>query len=258
MNNFKKIYTAKELKNNKMVTILSLPMEESIMVPVAQMIDLMKQDENVLFFSFNHDSIKINKFMQNALKHEVNPESITGLNAVFDSYQIPEGTDWFKFVEDTVVSVKKSLESEGKSLGFVFLDLFPYVETDSIRPADEELVSSLFLITAFTQKITPVILRTIKMPEFTAMQDKEAIAEFMDVDMFKTMIKESQTLMTQSDLILGVKREKKSFWKKVIDFLLFWRKKNNFTLQVMKNRRGSDGISYRMNIDLEEFKTEVL
>ena len=96
------------------------------------------------------------------------------------------------------------------------------------------------------------------MPEFTAMQDKEAIAEFMDVDMFKTMIKESQTLMAQSDLILGVKREKKSFWKKVIDFLLFWRKKNNFTLQVMKNKRGSDGISYRMNIDLEEFKTEVL
>jgi len=262
MNDFNKVYSAQELKDNKMVTVLSLPMEESVMVPVSQMIDLMKQGENVLFFSFNHDSIKINEFMKNSLKHEANPESITGLNAVFDAHQIPAGEDWFKFVEETVKSIKKSLEAEGKELGFVFLDLFPFVETHSIRPADEELVSSMFTIMAFTQKITPVVLRTMKVPIITATQNpeksKKELDELMDRDMLKEMIKESITLTTQSDFIIGIKREKNNFWKKLLNFLLFWRKKNNFTLKVLKNRNGSDGKSYRLNLDMETFKTEVL
>jgi hypothetical protein len=262
MNNFNKVYSAKELKNNKMVTILSLPMEESIMVPVSQMVDLMKQGENVLFFSFNHDSIKVNEFMQNALKHESSPETITGLNAVFDAHQIPAGTDWFKFVEETVKSIRKSLATEGKELGFVFLDLFPYVETDSIRPADEELVSSLFLIMAFTEKITPVVLRTMNMPVITAVQNSDnsqkEMEELMDRDMMTEMLKESITLTNQSDFIIGIKREKNNFWKKLVNFLLFWRKRNNFTLKVLKNRNVSNKKSYRLNLDMETFKTEVL
>jgi hypothetical protein len=262
MNNFRKIYSANQLKVNYMVTILSLPMEESIMVPVSQMVDLMKQGENVLFFSFNHDSIKINKFMQNNLKHEEKPESITGLSAVFDVYQIPEDGDWFKFIEDTIKSVKISLKEEGKELGFVFLDLLPYVEFDSVRPADEEMVSSLFRLISLTQDVTSIILRTINIPEITVVQNPEqynkTIKNILDKDMLKIMLEESKTLTTQSDYILGIKREKDNFWKKVVNFLLFWRKKNNFTLKVLKNRNGPSGKSYRLNLDMDEFKTEVL
>ena len=102
------------------------------------------------------------------------------------------------------------------------------------------------------------------MPILTASQmqnqeeSKKVMDDFMDKDMFKEMFKESNKLMADSDLILGIKREKQTFWKKLINFLLFWRKRNNFTLKVIKNRSGSDGQSYRMNINMDEFRTEIL
>jgi hypothetical protein len=74
---------------------------------------------------------------------------------------------------------------------------------------------------------------------------------------FSKAIKESSKIIEGSDIVLGIKREKNNFWTKLINFLLFWRKRNNFTLKVLKNRDG-DGKSYRMNIDLDEFKTEIL
>jgi len=257
MNNFKKVYTAEKLKSNGLVTLVTLPMEESIMVPIAQIIDLMKQGENVLFFSFNHDSIKINEFLVPALKNETKPEEITGGLSVFDSHQIPKGEDCIKFIEEQVLDIKEILEREGKSLSFIFLDL-PFEKL-----GDQKTFDNLRRI-KFTQSITSVLVKTLNMPILTASQmqnqeeSKKVMDDFMDKDMFKEMFKESNKLMADSDLILGIKREKQTFWKKLINFLLFWRKRNNFTLKVIKNRSGSDGQSYRMNINMDEFRTEIL
>lgn len=257
MNNFKKVYTAETLKENKVVTVVMFPMEESIMVPVAQVIDLMKQGENILYFSFNHDSVKINDFLQSALKKEENPENITGNLGIIDAYQIPNGEDWIKFIEDTIVNVKKEM-----TINYIVMDLMPFVETHPVRPANEELVVATATILAFTNKITPIIVKTLDMPIITTVQNpeqsKKIMDDFMNKDIFKEMFKESKKLMVGSDLVLGIKRDKQTFWKKLMDFLLFWRKRNNFTLKVIKNRSGSDGQSYRMNIDMDEFKTEIL
>jgi len=257
MNDFKKIYSAKDLKKSKIVTLVTISMEESIMVPVAQIIDLMKQGENILFFSFNHDSIKINEFLVPALKNELDPESITGGLSIFDIHQVPGGMDLFKFVEEQIVDIKGLLEKEGSSLNFIFLDL-PKENSD-----DNQTIDYLTRMN-FTYEITSILVNKLNIPVFTATQLKnpkeceELMDDFMDQDMFKQMLKESAKLMGGSDLILSVQREKKSFWKKLINFLLFWRKKNNFTMKAIKNRFGKDGNSVRMNIDMETFKTEVL
>lgn len=257
MSDFKKIYSAKDLKKSKIVTLVTIPMEESIIVPVAQIIDLMKQGENILFFSFNHDSIKINDFLVPALKSELNPESITGGLSIFDTHQVPEGMDLFKFVEEQIVDIKGLLEKEGSSLNFIFLDL-PKENSD-----DNQTVDYLTRMN-FTYEITSILVNKLNMPVFTATQLKnskeceEIMDDFMNQDMFNKMFKESFKLMFGSDLILGIQREKENFWKKVINFLLFWRKRNNFTLKVIKNRDSSISKSYRMNIDMETFKTEVL
>lgn len=249
MNNFKKIYTAETLKKNKLVTVVTFPMEESIMVPVAQVIDLMKQGENVLYFSFNHDSVKINSFLKSALKCEENPEDITGNLGIFDAYQIPKDKDWIKFIEDTIISIKSEMP-----INYLVMDIIPFIE--------EELVVSTATKLAFIHNITPILVKTIDMPVFTASQSpeqtKEVMDEFMDKDILKEMLRESVKIVTESDFIIGINREKKTFWKKLLNFLLFWRKRNNFTLKVLKNRRGSDGKSYRMNINMDEFKTEIL
>ena len=257
MSDFKKIYSAKDLKKSKIVTLVTIPMEESIMVPVAQIIDLMKQGENILFFSFNHDSIKINEFLVPALKNELDPESITGGLSIFDIHQVPGGMDLFKFVEEQIVDIKGLLEKEGSRLNFIFLDL-PKENSD-----DNQIVDYLTRMN-FTYEITSILVNKLNMPVFTATQLKnpkeceELMDDFMDQDMLRQMMKESMRVVAGSDFVLGVQREKKSFWKKLINFLLFWRKKNNFTMKVIKNRFGKDGNSVRMNIDMETFKTEVL
>lgn len=257
MNNFKKIYSVENLKDSGLVTLVTLPLEESIMVPVAQIIDLMKQGENILFFSFNHDSIKINNFLVPALKNEANPEEIVGGLSVFDIHQIPSGKDCIKFIEETTKDIKEALEKEGKSLSFIFLDL--PIE----KLGDLETFDSLKRI-RFTQNITSILVKTLKMPILTTSQlqnpedCKEIMDNFMDSDLDERMMNESSKILENSDFAIGIKREKQTFWKKLLNFLLFWRKRNNFTLKVLKNRNGSYGQSYRMNIDMDEFKTEIL
>jgi hypothetical protein len=255
MSNFKKLYTAETLKKNKIVTVVCLPMEESIMFPVSQAIDLMKQGENVLYFSFTHDSIKINEFMQSALKNEVSPEKITGNFAVIDIHQIPEGMDWIKFVENVIKQVKGECQ-----LNYTFFDIIEFVKNNKIRPGDEEFVVSTATLLAFEQKITPIIIKQVE-PPITAIQNSEdarkQLDDFMSKDLLDSLNK-SKALVEQSDYIIGVQREKNNFWKKLINFLLFWRKRSNFVLKVLKNRSGSYGQEYRMSIDMEEFKTEVL
>jgi len=73
------------------------------------------------------------------------------------------------------------------------------------------------------------------------------------------MLKESNKLVEASDFVFGIQREKKSFWKKVLKVLLFWRKSNNFTFKVLKNKNGKRK-SYRMNLnlDMETSETEIL
>lgn len=251
MNNFKKIYTADSLKKNRVVTLVALPMEESILVPVSQMIDLMKQGENIIYFSFNHDSIKIGNFLQEALKNEPNPEKINGLNAIFDVHQIPSGKNWFDYIRDTLNQVRKECK-----VNYVFVDIIPYVK---ILGEDESLVSASMLTLAFTEGVTPIIVKTLDGPVFTAIQNKSEMEkkaeEFMNIDIVSEFSKSSK-LLKDSDFVIGIQRERKSFLKKVINFLLFWRKRNNFTLRILKNRNGSED-SFRMNIDMEKFKTEV-
>jgi len=255
MNDFKKLYTAETLKNNDVVTVVCLPMEESIMFPVAQAIDLMKQGENVLYFSFSHDSIKIYDFMQSALKHEESPGEINGNFAVIDTHQIPGEMDWLKFVEDTIKKVKDECV-----LNYVFFDIIEFVKNNKVRPGDDELVVSTARILALTQKITPIIIKQVDMPAIEIQSSQEA-KKYLDEFMSKNLIdfmNNSRSLVEQSDYIIGVQRERESFWKKLINFLLFWRKKNNFTVKVIKNRNGKSGASYRMNLDMDTFKAEVL
>jgi hypothetical protein len=256
MNNFKKLYTADTLKTNKVVTVVTLPMEESIMFPIAQAIDLMKQGENILYFSFNHDSIKVNNFLQSALKGEEKPETITGNIAIMDAHQIPQGMDWLKFVEDTIIQVKGECE-----LNYVFMDVLEFAKNHPVRPASDELVVSSATLLAFTQKVTPIIIKQVDAPNVAINNPQEArksLDEFMSMDLVDSLSKPTSTLVEQSDYIIGVQRENKNFWKKVINFLLFWRKRNNFTIKVIKNRHGKPGASYRMNLDMDNFKAEVL
>lgn len=255
MSNFKKLYTAETLKKNKIVTVVSLPMEESIMFPVSQAIDLMKQGENVLYFSFTHDSIKINEFMKSALKNETSPEKITGNFAVIDSHQIPEGMDWIKFVEDTIEQVKNECE-----LNYVFFDIVEFVKNNQERPGGDELVVSTATLLSFTKKITSIIIRQIETPVMAIQSSQDAkkqLDDFVSKDLMNSLVN-SKTLVEQSDYIIGIQREKENFWKKLINFLLFWRKRSNFVLKVLKNRNNSSVQKYRMNINLEEFKTEIL
>jgi len=255
MSNFKKIYTAETLKKNKIVTVVCLPMEESIMFPVSQAIDLMKQGENVLYFSFTHDSIKINEFMKSTLKNEENPEKITGNFAVIDFHQIPKGMDWIKFLEDTIEQVKNECV-----LNYVFFDIIEFVKNNQERPGGDELVVSTATLIAFAKKITPIIIKQVEAPAMAIQSSQDAreqLDNFMSKDLMDSLVN-SKTLVEQSDYIIGIQREKENFWKKLINFLLFWRKRSNFVLKVLKNRSGSDGQRYRMNIDMEKFKTEVL
>lgn len=252
MNDYGKIYTSKTLKNNAIVTMLALPMEESIMVPVSQAIDLMKQGENILFFTFNHDSIKVNDFMQKFLKNEPEPENIKGNIGIIDAHQIPEGEDWIGFVENTIDDIKKQMD-----LNYVFFDILPFVKNHSVRPADDELVISTLTLLAFTKKVTPILMKTTKGPIITAVQNKDQAKEFIEQEITLQSISDSISIVQQSDLVLGIQREKERWWKKLLNFLLFWRKRNNFTLKVLKNRNGRRN-SYRMNLDMDNFKSEIL
>lgn len=255
MNDFSKIYTAESLKKHSIVSVFTLPMEESVMFPVAQIIDLMKQGENVIFFSFNHDSIKINTFFQNFLKNELKPETIKGNLAVIDAHQIPAGIDWVKFVEETIIQTKKEC-----TVNYVFMDLLSYVKNHPVRPSDDEQVVSVATLLSVTQNITFIILKTINIPVLDEVKNPKESKKVLDEMLQKNLsdsLKEAINLTQMSDLILGIQRERKNFWKSLINFLLFWRKRNNFTVRIMKNRYGKEN-SYKMNLDMETFKSEIL
>lgn len=251
MSDFSKIYTAEELIGNKTVTLLSLPMEESIMVPVAWTIDLMRQGQNVLYFTFDHDSIKVNEFFKMALANYTKEEAkcITGNLAIIDLHQIPEGMSWRDFLKETIMEVKSECE-----LNFVFFDVMKFIGSEQ-----EDFFKTLSDI-SFLSMFTKIIIDTANAPLITAIQGvkehQKEVKEFADTTLSE-MYKESKMLVDNSSFVLGIKRERKSFWKKIINFLLFWRKSNNFVLKVLKNRNGKKK-SYRMNLDMDTSKTEIL
>jgi hypothetical protein len=261
-NDFSKIYSKEELRNNRIVTVASFPLEESVMFPVSQAIDLMKQGENILYFTFNHDSIKLNTFFQEFLKREDDPSSITGQLAIFDAHQMGSPEDWMSFISNTIKTVKKECELE-----FVFFDLLPFLEDVGI---DESRLSDAMIFFAESEKLTPIIVRTLRGPVITAIQNpreyQESLDGFMDKDMFQELIQTSRNMVHKSDYILGIQRNKEGWWKKlwrkIKNFLLFWRKRdsfeNNFRIHVIKNRSGSDGITFDANMDLENPKIEIL
>jgi len=71
--------------------------------------------ENIIFFSFNNNSIKVNEFLVPALKAEPNPEKITGGLSVIDIHQVKDTTTsgMINFIKDNVVDVQGVLEREG-------------------------------------------------------------------------------------------------------------------------------------------------
>lgn len=257
-NNFNKIYSKEELRNNRMVTVVTLPLEESIMFPVAQAIDLMKQGENIIYFSFNHDSNKIDDFFTGFLNGEENIESITGQRALLDVHQIPLGKGWLEYCEGMISSIKQQCEVE-----FVFFDVLTFVK-------DEKAVSEGLYELGQKLKVTPIIVKTLDGPVFTSVQDmdkyQEAIDDLSQKDILKEMMESSINILSTSDYILGIQRHKESWWKKVWrkikNFLLFWRKRdsfeNNFQIRVIKNRRGKDGVTFDASMDLENPKIEIL
>jgi hypothetical protein len=258
MNDFSKVYSVEELKKNGIVTLVTLPMEESILIPVAQIIDLMKRGENVVFFTFNHDSIKVHDFLVPALKVEPNPESITGELAIIDIHQVPDGVELIDFVQDKVYNIQSIYKREGKSINFVFID-FPKDVLESNSTYD------LLKKVKFQTNVASILVKTLEMPVMINSQNpasekelKEQMDEFIDKDMLNSLRQESNKILTESDYIIGVQRKKETFWKKVVDFLLFWRKRSNFTLKIIKNRVGPDSKSFRMNVDLDEFRAEIL
>ena len=167
--------------------------------------------------------------------------------------------DWIKIFEKTIRDVKNEME-----LNYVFFDVMPYLEKHKVRPATEDLLVSTLLLIAFNEKITPILIKTVEGPTITAVQNPEqaqkAMDELLSVD-FMNELNKSRMLLESSDMVLGIKREKQGFWKKlwkkIINFLLFWRKRNNFTLRVLKNRSGGKK-KYRLNLDMDNFKREVL
>jgi len=130
---------------------------------------------------------------------------------------------------------------------------------DFIKNNQEGLTKTLRDI-SFMSMFTKIIVNTSGAPLVTAIKDPkqaEKEAKMLANTTMAEMMEVSSKLVEESTFVLGIKREKKSFWKKVINFLLFWRKRNNFTLKVLKSRNGKTK-SYRMNLDMETSKTEIL
>jgi len=258
MNDFSKVYTVEQIKNMSLVTVASFPLEESIMVPVSQAIDFMKRGENIAFFSFNHDSIKVTAFFQQALEKEKNPESF-GQLAIIDAHQIPAEESWDTFIEKSIKEIKEACE-----LSIVFIDINDYVQGAMKYEGDSYQVtykmSKKLRDISFNEKVSFIFVKTIQMPRWTAQQNPEKAPELPEITIKSLM--DSSNLVANSDLILSINGESTSFWKKilkkVINFLWFWRKRNNFTLKVLKNRNGTENPTYRMNINKDTFETEIL
>ena len=110
-----------------------------------------------------------------------------------------------------------------------------------------------------TQKVKEIIFEEEVSAIFVTTCKQKSVE---DTEITFNDFKYSRDLVNKSDFIMSINRVNDGFWKKIIkkilNFLLFWRKKNNFTLNVLKNRIGSDGHSHKMNIDLDDFKVEVL
>src|SRR5690606_19551586 len=150
--------------------------------------------------------------------------------AIVDSSQIPDGMSWEKFFEITIKEVKEECK-----LDFVFFDVMDFIssEKDNLIPVLDKI--------SFMDRFTKIIIITAGAPVFTAIQDPKQAQK--EAEMFANtttdeMLAESKSVVEKSDIILSIQREKKSFWKKLINFLLFWRKSNNFTLKVIKNSSG--------------------
>lgn len=258
MNDFSKVYSVEELKKHGIVTLVTLPMEESILIPVAQIIDLMKRGENVVFFTFNHDSIKVHDFLVPALKSEPNPEGIIGELAIIDIHQVPDGVGLLDFVHNKLSSLQSTYRRAGKPINFVFIDLpKDVIEKDNTY----DLIKKI----KFQSDVASILVKTLEMPVIINSQQptsekelKKQMDEFIDRDMLKSLMQESNKILTESDYVIGIQRNRKTFLKKIVDFFLFWRKRSNFTLKIIKNRAGADSKSFRMNVDLDEFKAEIL
>ena len=143
------------------------------------------------------------------------------------------------FLKQTILDVKKECE-----LNFVFFDVMNYIDSGYF-----EFCDNLNNITSATTSFTKFIVSTVNCPSLTS-DAYENIS-------FHKMYSNSTELAQRSDLMFGIKREKKTFLKKVLNFLLFWKKSNNFTINVLKNRNG-DKKSYKMNLNLETSETEIL
>lgn len=255
LSSFKKLYTIDQLKKNSIATVLSLPLEESIIVPVNMALDLMKQGENIIYFSFNHDSIKINKFFESAIKREENPEQITGNLAIVDAGQIGN-KKWSIVIDETIESVKKDFE-----INFVFFDIFPFVNGNAKQPLGNHQVMEGLRMLAINEEVTPIVIKTLDSRHLIT-QDPTQMKNNMEKLLTMDMVKESLDIVSHSDFVVSINRNKngwlRKIMRKIINFLLFWRKRNNFTLKVVKNRRGVDGKSARMNIDLDTSEVNIL
>ena len=228
MNNFDKVYTVEKLKKHRLVSVLTLPLEESIMFPVSQMIHLMKNGKNVAFFSFEHDSIKVNQFLKEMLSKEDNVENIKGNIAILDSHQIKEGEDVFEYISSSIRKIKKDFD-----LNFVFFD-----GIDNYK----KYVSKIDKIST-VNNITSILIKSLN-PKGT---------EFK----IKNLLDNCSSLTHSSNYIIAVQRNKENNWKKIINFLLFWRKRNNFTIEIIKDRLEGEK-KFRLSMDLDNFVLKIL
>jgi hypothetical protein len=214
----------------------------------------MKKGENVIYFSFRHTSIEVDTFIQSCIKLEDNPEAIKGQLAVIDSSQIPQGKQWNNFIEEKTLEIKSMCE-----VNFVFMDVVGMVNTDS-KVVDSEYVINFANHLSFIATLTSVVVCTIDVPPVQiqdVQQAKEVFDRYMEAQITLEDCKLSSKSVRDSDFILSISREKKSFWKKIINFLLFWRKKSNFTVRILKNSNNSNK-NYRSNIDIEKSSIEIL
>lgn len=220
MNNFDKIYSVEKIKGGKLISLEVSMQVDGILFMLSQIISLMKKGENVVFFSFNLDSIKITEFLMEMLSKEENVEEIKGNIAIFDKHQIPKNKDIFEFIMETISKTKQECE-----LNFAFfhgVEEFNNYSLNIQRVKHQQNISA-FLI--FHDNI------------------------FKKIDSQITFI---------SDYIIVLKRVKENWLKKFINFFLFWKKRYNFEAQTLKDRFSGKENKFKINIDLKEFVVKIL
>lgn len=227
MNDLSKIYTKNNLKQFSLVSFSSESIDKKLLLTAIQTVDLMKKGENVLVFSFSVDSIRMIELIKGVLNNESEPEKITGGLSVIDIHQLDGNKDSLKEITRLYREVRNST-----LVNFVIFDVIDCLSTNEISK----------------RKIAEFIRDMAIRNRFTA------IIQGHNND----LIGPSIGVMQISDLVFSLKSNKKSFWKKVINFLLFWKKRGNFVIKSEKNRFGPDGVKYEVNFDLENFNCEIL